>query len=99
MARIKIKDGGDRDKVLEYLAPITGRQDITAATVATLGTITVSVPTIAAGDIVLAQIISNASVNSYILNTVITANTGFVVTTQDGVVGGTLVYAVYHPNK
>jgi hypothetical protein len=98
MARIKVMDGGDRAKVIDYLAPITGRQDITSATVTGNSVVTVSVPTIAANDVVMCQVISNASANSYILNTVITANSGFTVTTQNGSVGGTLCYAVFHPN-
>ena len=93
MARIKIMDGGDRARVLDYLSPITGVQAFTS------GTATVTLATIAAGDIVLAQLLSSSTtgLGTRDLNTVITAGTGFVVTTQ--VAGnGTLVYAVFHPN-
>jgi hypothetical protein len=97
MARIKVKDGGDRDVVLDYLAPIVGVQAITGSTATGIGTVTVSCPTIAAGDIVLTQMLSESSTGAILSNTMITAGTGFVVTIQ-GPTAGTLVYAVFHPN-
>lgn len=98
MARIKIKDGGDQDRVLDYLAPIVGVQAITGTTAVGIGTCTVSVPTIAAGDVVLFQMFSQSSVGARLDDAIITAGTGFVVTIQ-GPTAGTLCYAVYHPNK
>ena len=98
MARIKLKDGGDRDKVLDYIFPIVGRQDIADSTVAGYVIVNVSVPTIATGDIVTCQALSSASVDSYITDVVINASTGFSVKMQDGS-SGTLAYVVYHPNE
>ena len=98
MARIKLKDGGDRDTVLDYIFPIVGRQDIADSTVTGYVIVNVSVPTIAAGDIVTCQALSSGSLNSYILDTVITAGTGFAVKMQDGS-SGTLAYMVFHPNE
>lgn len=98
MARIKIKDGGDKDTVLDYCLPIVGTQDVGTTTVTGSIAITVSVPTILAGDIVNCQILSNSSANSFITDVAITAGTGFVVKTQNGT-AGTLAYVVFHPNK
>lgn len=98
MARIKIKDGGDRDKVLDYIFPIVGIQDIADSTVAGYVIVNVSVPTIAEGDIVTCQALSSASVNSFITDVVVTAGTGFAVKMQDGS-SGTLAYVVYHQNE
>lgn len=92
MARIKIMDGGDRAKVLDYLFPIVGRQAVTGATCA------VSVPTIAAGDVVLAQIENPGTATNYTLYSVITAGTGFVTTFNADPKSGTLAYAVFHVN-
>jgi hypothetical protein len=97
MARIKIRDGGDKDVVLDYLAPIVGVQAITGATVTGYGITTVALSTIADGDIVLAQILSNSSLAAFIMDVVITAGTGFTVKTQNETTG-TLVYSVFHPN-
>ena len=97
MARIKIRDGGDKDVVLDYLAPIVGTQQIDGTTVTGYGITTVTCASIAAGDIVLAQVLSNASLASFIMDVVITAGTGFTVKTQNATTG-TLCYAVHHPN-
>jgi hypothetical protein len=97
MARIKIKDGGDQDKVLDYLAPIVGRQDITTATVTGYCITTVAVPTITATDVVTTQLISIGSIGQFVMDVVITAATGFTVKTQNGS-SGTLGYAVFHLN-
>jgi hypothetical protein len=92
MARIKIRDGGDKDRVLDYIAPIVSVQAVYASTVTS-----VVLATIAATDIVLCQLLSNSSVAAFISQVVITAGTGFAVTTQ-GASDATLVYAVFHPN-
>lgn len=93
MARIKIMDGGDRAKVIDYLAPITGMQDMAS------GTATVTLATIAAGDLVLTQLLSASSLGMFINNVVITAGTGFVATSQATGGSGTVAYAVFHANK
>jgi hypothetical protein len=97
MARIKVRDGGDKDVVLDYLMPIVGTQALTSSTVTGYCITTVTLATIKAGDIVLAQAVSNASVSSFIMDIVITEGTGFTVKMQNGT-SGTLVYAVFHQN-
>ena len=97
MARIKIRDGGDKDIVLDYLAPIVGTQALTTSTVTGYCITTVALTTIKEGDIVMAQVQSNASVGSFIMDIVVTAATGFTVKMQNGT-SGTLVYSVWHPN-
>ena len=92
MARIKIQDGGDRDVVLAYLAPITGSQQISAST-----NCTVALTTIGANDIVMTQTVSSSSLAATLVNTVITAGTGFACTFQ-AALSATLQYAVFHPN-
>jgi len=91
MARIKIRDGGDKDVVLDYLAPITGRQACTGATCA------VVLATIVATDVVLTQ--AEAVVTaSYIYSIAITAGTGFVVSFNTSPGTATVNYAVFHLN-
>ena len=92
MARIKTRDGGDLGIVQDYLAPIVG-----TAQTSTASSAVVAVATIAAGDIVLTQLVSSSSVGAYITYTVITAGTGFTTYFQ-GATSATLAYAVFHPN-
>lgn len=92
MARIKIKDGGDKYIVLDYALPITGRQACTGTTCA------VAISTIAATDVVLTQLEAATTVTAYILFNTITAGTGFVTTLTDPG-SATIAYAVFHPNK
>lgn len=91
MARIKTKDGGDMGIVLDYLAPVTGRQACTGATCA------VVLATIAATDVVLAQQ-EAAATATYIQYVTITAGTGFVVTLNASPGSSTINWAVFHLN-
>jgi hypothetical protein len=91
MARIKVRDGGDKDTVLDYLAPITGRQACTGATCA------IAIASIAATDVVVVQQ-QTAATASYIQDVTVTAGTGIVVNLNTSPGTSTIHYAVFHPN-
>jgi len=91
MARIKLKDGGDRDKVLDYIFPITGKSNATAATT------NIALATILAADIVLCQAEGSITA-SYIQDIAITAGTGFNVKFNTTPGGSTINWAVFHAN-
>jgi hypothetical protein len=92
MARIKIKDGGDYDRVMDYLAPVVS----SVATSGTSTTVTATISSILETDIVFTQI-ESAATAAYIITIVPAAGTcTFTFNTAPGT--GVLNYAIFHVN-
>ena len=92
MARIKLKDGGDRDEVLDYIFPITGKSNATAATT------NIAVATIIDGDVVLCQAEGTITA-SYIQDITVSSLVGFNVKFNTNPGGSTVNWAVFHANQ
>jgi hypothetical protein len=99
MARIKVMDGGDRAKVIDYLAPIVGSQAVTTATAAAGVFLTaISIPTVVATDVATAQLLTSSTVDATICYVTVTAGTGIGVYLSKHTIG-TIGYAVFHANE
>ena len=92
MARIKIKDGGDYDRVMDYLAPIVSSTTMSG----TATTVNVTVANMLATDIVLAQTAA-CTTSAYIVSITAAAG-GFNLAYNASPGVATINYAVFHLN-
>jgi len=88
-------DSVDRLQFLNYAWPTVGLASMVNNTV----TYSVALATIEATDRIVTSMVNLGATNAYVISTVITAGTGFVITLSGACTGASVAYAVFKNNS